>query len=1264
MAKRKNIEDEKKKITDLCLQEKHDCKVIQMDAEIEITKVRVDLEKRLVEENLKKEAQETKQRVQAQISKLEKAANLMVSLGKSSSSVSPNRGVFPSKTGEVPAATGTKSAGGGEEVGGRGEADRGEEEAAGRNGGTGEGGGGGGGTAGGGESENEDPTKDLDEVVVFVSKPLDEQVQALFNENAAESSSSSSSPSPFKCSLSNWLGIASTAGDARDLLSEIIMKPISPTLKPGIEYTEDGENGHGWVSGFRYFEKLPLKENSSVDDQMQKTLLCFLCRSQDGIQGLEQLLQQLDAEGGGLLFVDEAYQLNPEVEFNGRRVLDYLLTEAENKIGKLAVAFAGYQNKIEKLLEYNEGLPSRFPYMFVFEDFSDKQLHDIFLSSVQQVFPEHCRAVTIEGGPEGGPMKILIRRIGRGRGRVGFGNARAVKNEVERVFERQATRVKKERDEGGNPDDFFFTKEDLLGPDPTAALARCKAWQKLKGMIGLKKVKEEVENLTELILRDLGFLSNGEVVVKKPSDFIGSVMGESEKTTRGILNACVGKVLVIDEAYGLYASASSSSGSSGAGGHSDIYRTAVVDTIVGEVQNVPGEDRCVLMLGYREDMERMMANSNPGLQRRFSLETAFVFEDFSVDELVKILNLKMSKLELQSSFEAQQCAGEVLAKRKRLKNFGNGGEVDNLLTAALKRMESRLKHLPADQRVRMSQHILPTDFDPDWECGSGGAGMQVLKLPRVEDLFSDLMSCDHLVDQMLGYQSDMDLARQRGRDPLQQIPMNFCFVGPPGTGKTTVARRMGKFMRGLGVLGSDEVVETSGASFLGQYVGQTGPKVIAMLEKALGKVLFIDEACQLNPMAGATSVYAKEAVDELVNQLTKPQFYRKLVIILAGYEDAIDSLLRSNDGLRSRFSETVVFRSFTGEQCAQLFKKLLASDGFAIEDDDQESDEELKELFTRLAKTPAWGNGRDINNIVKKTTQKFSRSIVTKGGHGGDGAKDEAFRGICAGSVLSIPMKMIRECLHVEEEKRRKGRSDQLYAPHGMTLIHPPLALQDMSWRTPATATLSLTSAEDVVQITTASSSEHKVEEILEAKGSLREEVVKQLQQGEGGKEEEEKREWLTSSPGNDGQGGGGGGGVATVVRDDGVTDQVWGEIQQAILREEAVRAAVKRQEEMAKQAEMEARRLEELARRLKEEEEENRKQQEAEEAARRAREKAEKERREAERLEMVRQKEEQVLKKIQQMGVCCMGYRWLKVDSGYRCAGGSHYMSKAEAGL
>jgi len=278
---------------------------------------------------------------------------------------------------------------------------------------------------------------------------------------------------------------------------------------------------------------------------------------------------------------------------------------------------------MEKFFEHNPGLPSRIPYTLHFEDYTDAELLNMLQSKILRFYKDGG-GMAIEDGPDGLFMRIVVTRLGRGRGRDGFGNARALENLFAQIRERQSERLTRERRDGHNADDQLITKEDLIGPDPSQAILKCDAWGELQKLTGLNSVKSSVSFFIDLvktnynrellekplieislnrvflgspgtgkttvaklygrILGDLGLLSNGEgkfdvlwsysmltfvVVVKNPADFLGSHIGQSEANTKGILATTVGKVLVIDEAYML----GSSKGEKGNGG--DIYKTAV-----------------------------------------------------------------------------------------------------------------------------------------------------------------------------------------------------------------------------------------------------------------------------------------------------------------------------------------------------------------------------------------------------------------------------------------------------------------------------------------------------------------------------------------------------------------------------------------------------------------------------------------------------------------------------------------------------------------
>ncbi|RKP19364.1 P-loop containing nucleoside triphosphate hydrolase protein, partial [Rozella allomycis CSF55] len=524
----------------------------------------------------------------------------------------------------------------------------------------------------------------------------------------------------------------------------------------------------------------------------------------EGVQGLKTFLDNIMMDGGGVLFVDEAYQLNPHKGGQGAHVLDYLLTEMENNIGKLVVVFAGYSKKLEDLLMHNEGLPSRFPYTFNFEDYTNKELKEIF----KYTFNKKVKNIPflVEDGLDGKYVDIVIKRLGRQRGKEGFGNARAVANIIERIFEAQSTRVSELNCSGLPCDDFEITREDMIGPDPSKVIADSEAFKTLESMIGLESIKNNVRKMLQLIksnyerelngqeplfvslnkvfmgnpgtgkttvakiygtiLKSLGLLSNGEVLLRKPSDFVGAHLGESEKNTTKILEAAKGKVLVIDEAYGLFSGSNSI----------DPYRSAVIDTIVAEVQNVPGDDQCVLLLGYKEQMEEMLDKSNPGLKRRF--DSHFMFEDYSTEQLMQILNLKLRNKNLKCSFSAQLAASNVLEKKKIMPNFGNGGAVESLIATAIENMQTRINE---NENIDYSE-IIATDFDPNWK------GDNHVEEIDFDSLLGDLIGCKEIIAKFKQINDSVKFSVKQGKEPFEKVPFNFRFVGPPGTGKTTVAR--------------------------------------------------------------------------------------------------------------------------------------------------------------------------------------------------------------------------------------------------------------------------------------------------------------------------------------------------------------------------------------------------------------------------------------------------------------------------------------------
>lgn len=219
----------------------------------------------------------------------------------------------------------------------------------------------------------------------------------------------------------------------------------------------------------------------------------------EGVPGAQKRIEAIIKAGGGAFFLDEAYQLASGNNASGKAVLDFLLAEIEERVGKIVFILAGYTKEMEKFFEHNAGFDSRMPYRLTFADYTDAELRTMLAHLIEK---KYGRRASVEDGLKGLYVRILIRRLGRGRGKEGYGNARALENVWAKVTERQATRINQERIAGRIPDDLYFAKEDLIGPEPHGAIQRSEAWEELQSMIGLTAVKQSVKALINRIQRN------------------------------------------------------------------------------------------------------------------------------------------------------------------------------------------------------------------------------------------------------------------------------------------------------------------------------------------------------------------------------------------------------------------------------------------------------------------------------------------------------------------------------------------------------------------------------------------------------------------------------------------------------------------------------------------------------------------------------------------------------------------------------------------
>jgi SpoVK/Ycf46/Vps4 family AAA+-type ATPase len=253
-----------------------------------------------------------------------------------------------------------------------------------------------------------------------------------------------------------------------------------------------GNPGTGKTTAARLYAKFLVQVGALPGEHFLETTGAALAN--DGVSACKAHIDTILEKGGGVFFIDEAYQLVSGNSFGGKAVLDFLLAEIENLTGKIVFVLAGYHKNMEAFYAHNPGIPSRIPITMEFQDYNDQELQRILCHYVDKKYKGDMK---MEDGMQGLFARIVCRRIGRGRGRDGFGNAREVQNRISHITERQARRLRKERKEGLKPDDYFLSKEDMIGPEPSSVLKNNAAWNRLQKLIGLQSVKQSVQILLD-----------------------------------------------------------------------------------------------------------------------------------------------------------------------------------------------------------------------------------------------------------------------------------------------------------------------------------------------------------------------------------------------------------------------------------------------------------------------------------------------------------------------------------------------------------------------------------------------------------------------------------------------------------------------------------------------------------------------------------------------------------------------------------------------
>lgn len=300
------------------------------------------------------------------------------------------------------------------------------------------------------------------------------------------------------------------------------------------------------------------------------------------------------------------------------------------------------------------------------------------------------------------------------------------------------------------------------------------------------------------------------------------------------------------------------------------------------------------------------------------------------------------------------------------------------VTAALRDPAYRLETTTAEKIAARKD-----PWDPNSVVADTSARDKLLSEAQAE--LDRQIGLNRVKEQIEAYRAATQMARIRAARGMKvaQASKHMIFAGPPGTGKTTIARVVANILAGLGVIGEPKLIETSRKDFVAEYEGQSAVKTAKTIDRALGGVLFIDEAYTLvQERDGRADPFGTEALDTLLARMENDR--DRLVVIIAGYSNDIDRLLEANDGLRSRFATRIEFDSYSPDDIVEIAKVIAKANDSQLDDTAAKRVHEAATLLSqrRLNGKPALdiaGNGRYARQLVEAGEQnrdmRLARSL-------------------------------------------------------------------------------------------------------------------------------------------------------------------------------------------------------------------------------------------------------------------------------------------------
>ena len=694
-----------------------------------------------------------------------------------------------------------------------------------------------------------------------------------------------------------------------------------------------------------------------------------------------------DKAKGGILFVDEAYTLAPvsasgDRDAQGAQALEKLMKRMEDDRGQFIVIAAGYRTEMENLFRVNPGFRSRFNYFLDIKDYSPAELYQImqvFAKQKKYIFSPDAEVLT----------QKMIKEMYDSRDKD-FANGRTMRTLFDQICKKQAQRLQGLNISAMSNEELMTIHQEDIPYDAPQTVSADDCLKKLDGLVGLSGVKREIANLTAFlnlqiargetntfqgkhyvftgnpgtgkttvarimadIFKTLGVVARGQLVEADRSKLVAGFSGQTAIKTNQLVDQAMGGVLFIDEAYTLKSS------------DGDTFGAEAIDTLLKRLEDDRGKFICIVA-GYTDQMHDFI-DTNPGLKSRFT--QTIHFDDYTPDELTEIF-VKLAAGKNFTVDEDTKAAIHRLFEQlylRRDKNFGNAREARRIFNESVERQSQRLIKQMTTPGFQESDMFALTKEDLPMSQSEAARPLDVV-LNELEE-FIGMRSVKDSIRRLAVQSMFMKQRAAMGAGNVQQMAMNFILTGNPGTGKTSIARKMGEILQAMDILPTSRVIEASRATLVGKYMGETPKIVNNMCDKAMGGILFIDEAYTLSD---GGDMYGKEAIDTLMKRMEDDR--GKFVVIAAGYKDKMEEFLMMNAGLASRFTHKLHIDDYDPDELLAIYKHMAKKEQYQLSPESEVK--ALDKIYKMvLAKSNSWGNAREMRNLLDTTIQKLSQRV-------------------------------------------------------------------------------------------------------------------------------------------------------------------------------------------------------------------------------------------------------------------------------------------------